>query len=277
MCIRDRVHRRRHRLGRDGHLMVALIAGHKACKDALGGVRVRLLHHHPPEAPFQRRVLLDAPAVLLLSGGADDLYLAPGQQRFEDAGGVDGSLRRARAHDDMDLVNEQDGAAVLVYFVQQVFEPFLKVAPVLGARHQTGHIQTQDALVQQLGRGAARRDGLRQRLGQGGLAHARLPHKTGVIFLAAAEYLDDPLQFLFPAEHRVQPAFRRHLGQVAAVLLGGLAAAGGSGKPRLQRKHQLAGELPALPGGFAQLHAPLRQPPAGGTVGVFQDLSLIHI
>ena len=95
--------------------MVALIAGHKACKDALGGVRVRLLHHHPPEAPFQRRVLLDAPAVLLLSGGADDLYLAPGQQRFEDAGGVDGSLRRARAHDDMDLVNEQDGAAAVSY------------------------------------------------------------------------------------------------------------------------------------------------------------------
>ena len=47
----------------------------------------------------------------------------------------------------MDLINKQNGGTVAVKLFQQVFEPLLKIAAVLGARHHGRHIQRQHPLA----------------------------------------------------------------------------------------------------------------------------------
>ena len=68
--------------GRDGHPMVALIPGHQARENRFGSGWCRLLDHHPPEPPLERRVLLDRFAVFLRRGRTDELYLTARQHRL---------------------------------------------------------------------------------------------------------------------------------------------------------------------------------------------------
>lgn len=53
---------------------------------------------------------------------------------------------------------------------------------------------------------------LGQRLSQGTFADARLPQQAWIIFLAAAENFNHPVQLGLPAEHRVQPPLLRQAG-----------------------------------------------------------------
>ena len=148
-------------------------------------------------------------------------------------------LGRAGAGDQVDLVDEQDGHSIPVEFFQQAFEPLLKIAPVLGAGHHGRHVQRQHPLAPQAAGDLVGGDALGQGFGQGAFAHAGLAQQAGVVFLAAAENLDHPLQFPVPAQDRVQPPFLGQPGQVAAVFLAGLAAAGGAHPRRGGRQGQL--------------------------------------
>src|SRR5436305_709710 len=60
------------------------------------------------EPPLQRGDLLQVLAVLIQSGRPDGQYLDPGQHGLEDRGSVAGALGRARAHEGVQLVEEQD-------------------------------------------------------------------------------------------------------------------------------------------------------------------------
>ena len=62
--------------------MVSLVAGRKAVEDLHRLCGGRLLHLYPTKAAFQRGILLDMGAELLIGGGADELQLAPGKHRF---------------------------------------------------------------------------------------------------------------------------------------------------------------------------------------------------
>ena len=62
-------------------------------------------------------------------------------------------------------------------------------------------------------------DGLGQALDDGGLAHAGLADQHRVVLGAPAQHLHDPLDFLLPADDRVELAFHGGGGQVAAELV----------------------------------------------------------
>ena len=68
-------------------------------------------------------------------------------------------------------------------------------------------------------------DALREALGDGGLADARLADEHGVVLRPPAEDLDDPPDLVVPADDRVELAGPRLDGEVAAVLLQGLVGA----------------------------------------------------
>ena len=72
----------------------------------------RLVHHDRLEPPLQGRVLLDVLAVLVQGGGADHVQLAAGQHRLEHVARVHRALGRARAHHGVQLVDEQQDAAL---------------------------------------------------------------------------------------------------------------------------------------------------------------------
>ena len=251
--------------------MIPLVAGRKAVEDLHRLRGGRLLHLHPAKAAFQCGVLLDVGAELLIGGGADELQFAPGKHWFQDAGGVDGALGGTGTHDGVELVNEQDGGAVPYQFLQQVFQPLLKIAPVLGARHQAGHIQRQQPPPLQRSGHLPGGNAQRQTFGQRRFAYARLADQTGVVFLAAAQDLHHAVKLGLPAEHRVQLPFCGAAGQIAAVFIAGAAAPGDACRhPGLGGQHELSAQLAALPHRLGERKPHLRQQQPGGAAVIFQ-------
>ena len=105
--------RRRGHQGRvlDAHAVVDLVALLQAAQDRDGAGHVGLAHVDRLEAPLERRVLLDVLLVLVQRRGADAAQLAAGQGRLQHVRGVHGAFGRARAHDGVQLVDEQDDLA----------------------------------------------------------------------------------------------------------------------------------------------------------------------
>ena len=86
----------------------------------------------------------------------------------------------------MELIHEEDGAAVPDEFFQQVLEPLFEVAAVFRTSHEAGHVQCQQTPPLKHPGHLLVGDALGKPFGQRGLAHARFPHKAGVVLLAAA-------------------------------------------------------------------------------------------
>ena len=171
----------------------------------------------------------------------------------------------------MELVDKQDGGAVPHQLFQQVFQPLLKIAPVLGARHKTCHIQRQQPPPLQRSGHLPGGNAQRQTFGQRRFAHARLTNQTGIVFLAAAQDLHHAVKLGFPAEHRVQLPLGGAAGQIAAIFIAGAAAPGDAGRhPGLGGQHKLSAQLAALPHCLGERKPHLRQQQPGGAAVIFQ-------
>ena len=204
--------------------MVLLVALADAEQDLHRLLERGLLDHDRLEAALEGGVLLDVLAVLVERRGADALQLAARQRRLEDVGGVDRALGGAGADERVQLVDEQDGVVRAAQLLDDLLEPLLELAAVLGAGDERADVQRQDALVgERLGH-VARDDALRQALGDGGLADARLADQRGVVLAAARQDLDDALDLLLAADDRVELAGAGGLGQVDAQLVDGRAS-----------------------------------------------------
>ena len=117
----------------------------------------------------------------------------------------------------MYLVDEQDGVAHLANIIEQSLDTAFKLATELGTCYQRGHIQQVKLLALQHRRNATVRQLLGNSLGNRGLADTRLTNQARVIFGAAVENLDDPLNLLFSADNAVDFALARLFGQVLTV------------------------------------------------------------
>ena len=119
----------------DAHAVVHLVALLQAAQDADGVLDGGLGDVHLLEAPLQRRVLLDALAVLVERGRADHAQLAAGQHRLDHVAGVHRSLGGAGADDRVQLVDERDHLAGGVGdLLEHRLQPLLELAAVLARR-----------------------------------------------------------------------------------------------------------------------------------------------
>src|SRR5204862_8558 len=126
---------------------------------------------------------------------------------------------RARAHQRVQLVDEQDDVLVLGDLVNDRLEPFLELAAVLGARDHRRHVERQDAMILQRVWALAARDQLRQPLDDGRLAHARLADQDGVVLLAPRQNLHHALDFLLAPDGRVELPLGCELRQIATEVV----------------------------------------------------------
>ncbi len=118
----------------------------------------------------------------------------------------------------MHLVDEENNAPLgLGDLLQHGLEPLLELAAIFGSGDQRAHVQRHDLLVAQGTGHVTFDDALRQSFGNGGLAHARLADQHWVVLAAPAQNLDDAADFLVAADHRVELAFARFFGEVAAI------------------------------------------------------------
>ena len=180
----------------------------------------RLADHHRLEAPLERGVLLDVLAVLVERGRADGVQLAARQHRLEHVGGVHRPFGGAGADDGVQLVDEEDDLPGGVGdLLQDRLQPLLELAAVLRAGDQRAHVERDDPLVLQPFRHVLPDDALRQPFDDGGLADAGLADQHRVVLRPARQHLDDAADLLVAADHRIELALARELGEIAAVAL----------------------------------------------------------
>ena len=158
------------------------------------------------------------------------MQFAARQRGLEHVAGVDGTFGLAGAHHGVQFVDEQDDAALVGrHFLQHGLEPFLELAAVLGAGQQAGHVEHQHTLVLQALGHLAVDDALRQALDDGRLAHAGLADEDGIVLAAPLQHLDGAADLVVTADHGVELALARAVGEVERVLLQRLALAFGLG------------------------------------------------
>ena len=232
----------------EGDLVVGLVPGPDAAQDRDGLVDGGLVEPYRMEAAFEGGVLLDADAVLVGRGRADDLELAPRERRLHDVGGVDSALGRSRADDGVQLVDEQDDVAVrLLHLVDDGLEPLLELAPELGAGDDGRHIEREHALAAERLRHVVGDDALREPLGDRRLADARASDEDGVVLGAAGERLHHAANLVVAAYHGVELAVAGELCEVDRVAFEGLVPALGArvgdAAPSPDALHRLVGAL----------------------------------
>ena len=151
------------------------------------------------------------------------MQLAACQGRLEHVARVQAAFTCARAHDRVQLVDEQDDLAVgFAHLAQDGLQAVLELAAVLRAGHERPHVERHDLAIAQGGRHVAVDDALRQPLDDGRLAHARLADEHGVVLRAARKHLDGVANLVVAPDDGVELALARGLGQVLAVLRQGL-------------------------------------------------------
>ena len=116
----------------------------------------------------------------------------------------------------MHLVDEQDDLARgLLDLVEHALEPLLELAAIFGAGDQRAHVEAEQAAVLEAVGHVAIGDAQREPLGDRGLADAGLADQHRVVLGAPREHLDRAADFLVAADHRVELAVARGLGEVA--------------------------------------------------------------
>ncbi len=96
-------------------------------------------------------------------------------------------------------------------------QPILELAAILRARDQRAHVEREDLLVLQALRHVAADDALRESFDDRRLADAGFADEHGIVLGAAREHLDDAADLFVAADHRIELAVARELGEVAAV------------------------------------------------------------
>ncbi len=245
----------------DPHPVVHLVLLLQAAQDRDGVLHRGLADEHRLEPAGQGRVLLDVLAVLIQRGGADAVQLAARQSGFQQVGGVHRPVALAGPDQGVHLVDEQDDRALGGRdLAEHGLQALLELAAIFRAGDQAAHVERQQLLVLQAFGHVALDDALGQTLDDGGLADPGLADQDGVVLGAARQDLDGAANLLIAADHRVDLAVARGLGQVAGIALEGVIAVLGRGAVGGAALANGGG------GGFQAL---------GGGPGVLQDLGRV--
>ncbi len=103
-------------------------------------------------------------------------------------------------------------------FLQQRFQAVFEFAAIFRAGDQGGKIERHDALGLQNFGNVAGDDALREAFDDGRFAHARLADQHGIVLRAARENLHHAANFFVAADHWIELAAARQLGEIARVL-----------------------------------------------------------
>ena len=200
-------HRRHQGAVVDLHAVEDLEPLAEPAQDREGVLFVGLVDEDRLEPALEGCVLLDVRAVLVEGGRADHVQLAAGEQRLEHVAGVHRALGGAGADDGVQLVDEQQDAALgALHLVEHGLQPLLELAAVLRSGDECAHVQGEDGLVPQALGHVAVGDPLGQTLDDRGLADPGLADQHRVVLALARQDLDGPADLRVPADHRLELA-----------------------------------------------------------------------
>ena len=148
------------------------------------------------------------------------MQVATGKRRLQDVAGVHGALGGTRAHDGVELIDEQDDLAFgFLNLLEHGLQAVLELAAVLGAGDQRAHVELDEVAIAQGARHVAGHDTLGDALDDSRLADARLANEHGVVLGAAGQDLDGTTDLVGTADDRVELAGTGQVADVATVLL----------------------------------------------------------
>jgi len=107
-------------------------------------------------------------------------------------------------------------------FFQHRFETIFELAAKLGAGDERAQIERNQAFLFESLRHIAVDDAQSQAFDDGGFADAGFADQYRVVFRAPRQDLNHPANFVVAADHRIELALARQIGQIAAVLFQGL-------------------------------------------------------
>ena len=250
--------------------MVLLVALADAQQDVDRLLEGRLLDHDRLEPALEGGVALDVLAVLVEGRRADALELTTGERRLEDVRGVDGAFGGAGPDEGVELVDEEDRVVRVAELLDDLLEPLLELAAVLGAGDERPDVEGQHALVQQGLGDVAGDDPMGQALGDGGLADAGLADEGGVVLGPPRQDLDDPLDLLVSADDGIQLSCAGGVGEVDAELVDGRGLARALRLGRRAGRRALRQDADDLVADLVQVHAE-RLEDAGGDALALAD------
>jgi hypothetical protein len=106
----------------------------------------------------------------------------------------------------MDFIDKHDRVGRIAQFLQHRLEALLEVAAILGARQQCPHIQRVNARAFEDFRHIFFNNAPRQAFGDRRLADTGLAHQQRIVLAAAAQRLNDALQFKVASDERIDLA-----------------------------------------------------------------------
>ncbi len=123
------------------------------------------------------------------------------------------------------FVDEQDDIVRLNDLLHDDLEPFFELAAVFRPRDQRSQIKGDHAPVHDVLGNIAVNDPLRESLDDRGFSDARFTDDDGIVFRPAGEDLQNAIDFVFPADDRIQFAALCQLREVPAELVKGRSRA----------------------------------------------------
>ena len=148
------------------------------------------------------------------------MQIAAGERRLEDVAGVHGALGGTRAHDGVELIDEQDDLALgFLHFFEYGLQAVLELTAVLSAGDQRAHVELDKVAVAQRTRHVAGHDTLGDALDDSSFADARLADEHGVVLGAAGQDLNGTADLVGTADDRVKLAGAGKVADIATVLL----------------------------------------------------------
>ena len=135
---------------RIAHMVVLLVARLERGQDLDRVLDARLLDIDGLEATLEGRVLGEVLAEFLGRGGADNLESTAREHGLEHGARVDGALGRTGTDDGVHLVDKQDDVVGFGGLLDHVLEALLKLAAILGTRHEARQVERPDILVHEV-------------------------------------------------------------------------------------------------------------------------------
>ena len=135
---------------RIAHMVVLLVARLECGQDLDRVLNARLLDIDGLETTLKGRILGEVLAEFLGRGGADNLEGTARKHGLEHRARVDGTLGRTGTDDGVHLVDKQDDVIGFGGLLDHVLEALLKLAAILGTRHEARQVERPDILVHEV-------------------------------------------------------------------------------------------------------------------------------
>src|ERR1043166_6219530 len=118
----------------------------------------------------------------------------------------------------MQLIDEDNVLRILDQLPHDLFQAFFELSAILGTGNDQADIERKNSFVLEERRYVATDDSLRETFNDSRLANTRFAYQNRIVFRAATENLNYPLDLVIAADQRIEPIVRGILSKISREL-----------------------------------------------------------